>query len=59
MDIIASPLDEVPEYQEVLDFTTPIFRSDVQVVYNTRTGLNGAHYAVMENTATRDYIEVR
>jgi ABC-type amino acid transport substrate-binding protein len=48
---------DVTNYVDILDFTAPILKADVQIVYNTRTGLNGAYYAVPANTATRDYIE--
>jgi hypothetical protein len=47
----------VLERLDFLDFTTPILRSDAQIVYNTRTGLNGAYYAVPANTAIRDFLE--
>ncbi|XP_055348170.1 uncharacterized protein LOC129595257 [Paramacrobiotus metropolitanus] len=56
-DILAAAMDYVYGYNTAVDFTAPIFRSDVQFIYNTYTGLANSYYMVIGNTAGRDLLE--
>ncbi|XP_055348148.1 glutamine-binding periplasmic protein-like [Paramacrobiotus metropolitanus] len=56
-DIYAVALDQVSEYLTAVDFTTPIFRSDVQILYNVQAGLNNnTKYSVISQTAGKDVL---
>lgn len=45
---------------KAIDFSIPLFQSTVQIIYTKEYGLNEeTKIAIMDGTATRDWLEVR